>query len=83
MHVLTGTNRAEGKIVEAYVEDFTALSKDGKMIVLIINKGHVSADFQVKHSLILYKLKTLIRFVGLCERMLDGHSKDHGADQDD
>ncbi|XP_065833256.1 hapless 2-like isoform X3 [Oscarella lobularis] len=43
-------NQAQGKIVEAYVEDFTALSKDGKMIVLIINKGHVSADFQVSVS---------------------------------
>lgn len=41
------SSSAAGKIVEAYVEDFAALSKDGKLIVNIHNTGQVSADFPV------------------------------------
>ena len=38
---------ATGKIVEAYVEDFAALSKDGKLMVNVHNTGQVASDFPV------------------------------------
>ncbi|XP_062503762.1 hapless 2-like isoform X2 [Corticium candelabrum] len=40
-------NVATGKIVEAYVEDFAALSKDGKLMVNVHNTGQVASDFPV------------------------------------
>ncbi|EDO36432.1 predicted protein [Nematostella vectensis] len=40
-------NRAEGKILRAYAQDFEALSRDGNLYVIVQNIGLVTADFYV------------------------------------
>ncbi|XP_015762006.1 PREDICTED: protein HAPLESS 2-like [Acropora digitifera] len=40
-------NRASGKILKAYAQDFEALSKDGHLYVIVQNTGYVTADFSV------------------------------------
>lgn len=40
-------NRASGKILKAYAQDFEAVSKDGRLFVVVQNTGYVTADFAV------------------------------------
>ncbi|XP_068682010.1 hapless 2-like isoform X1 [Montipora foliosa] len=40
-------NRASGRILKAYAQDFETLSKDGRLYVIVQNTGYVTADFSV------------------------------------
>nr|QIC49960.1 hapless 2 [Actinia equina] len=40
-------NRATGRILRAYAQDFQALSRDGNLYVIVQNTGLVTADFYV------------------------------------
>nr|BAE71144.1 generative cell specific-1 [Physarum polycephalum] len=41
------TNESPGQIVSAYVEEFEALSKDGRMHVVVVNNGTINAQYEI------------------------------------
>lgn len=42
------TFRSPGRIVEAEIEDFTALAGSGQLLVIVQNTGSVTSDYAVR-----------------------------------
>lgn len=43
--------RSPGRIVEAYIDPFEALTETGELVVIVQNLGTISASYQVPHVL--------------------------------